>query len=170
MATLRQYPILYYVYSDWYLNIIFFPGSPLLCSTPSGTELRGNVEICPGDSGVFECHTSNTGLLSWNVNGTELLFIGASATVGGVKMTDGYIASLVQLNLTGNLTSLLLVPPANDVTVNITCDGGSPISACNRSINFLGNLVTEHMTSITGENSYSCLFYRNRRHRKASIW
>ncbi len=124
-------------------NNFLFLGSTLLCSTPSGTELRGNTAICPGNSGIFECKTTNTGLLVWNIDGISLSF-DVTRRVGGVITKSGNVASLMKLDLnngsnSGNRTSLLLVPPASNVTINITCSGGSPVTTCSRNINFLGN-------------------------------
>ncbi len=121
-----------------------------MCSTPSGTELRGDPAICPGNSAIFECKTTNTTLLSWSVdNGASLSFSRDNAVGDG--MTEfGNVASLVELNLidgVGNWTSLLLVPPAN-VTMTITCGGGNPQSTCHRSITFLGKSVAEYSHAV----------------------
>ncbi len=149
-----------------------------MCSTPSGTELHGDPVICPGSSAIFECKTTNTEVLIWDVNGT-LLPIEGSGRVGYGITLSGNVASLVKLDLIngngGNRTCLLFVPPANNVTMTITCGGGNPQSTCHRSITFLGkyshtaiyfHVLRAHLNLFI----VLFLFYRNRRHRKASIW
>ena len=130
-----------------------------MCSTPSGTELRGDPAICPGNNGIFECRTTNTGLLSWSVdNINPLSFRGDNEVSDGIA-ESGNVASLVELNFingVGNWTSLLLVPPANNVTRTIICSGGNPLSTCNRDINFLGKSTAMQLSGL--------LFYMLRAH------
>ncbi len=148
-----------------------------MCST-SGTELRGDPAICPGNRAIFECKTTNTGILTWKVNDVSLLsFTGADAVVGGGIADSGNVASLVELDLiSGNIgdrTSLLLVAPGNDVTMTITCDGGNLLNTCNKSITFLGKSVAEYSHAVIYFHvlrAHLNLLYRNGWHRKASIW
>ncbi len=138
---------LLYIFSDWYLYIILcilFLGSTLLCSAPSGTELRGNAVICPGNSGIFECKTTNTEKLFWLIDGSTILFTANHRVEDSSIKGPGYVASLVELNLTsgniGNRISLLRVAPATtDVNISVTCSGGDPVNTCNRDIDFIGN-------------------------------
>ncbi len=113
-----------------------------MCSTPSGTELRGDPAICPGNNGIFECKTTISELLIWDINGTELPIDGTYRIADGIT-ESGNVASLVELDLmngnSGNRTSLLLVPPASNVTINITCSGGRSLNTCSREIKFIGN-------------------------------
>ncbi len=119
-----------------------FLGSTLLCSTPSGTRLRGDPAICPGNSGVFECKTTNIEVLVWNIDGILLSFDGTREVGYAITMSEN-VASLVELDLIngriGNRTSLLLVPPASNVTMKVTCSGGNVENTCSRDINFIGN-------------------------------
>ena len=116
----------------------------LLCSV-SGTELRGNTTICPGNSGIFECKTTNTEILTWRVNETSLFILGDHRLNDTPVIVSGIVASLVELSLSdgnvGNRTSLLRIAPVNNVTMTVTCSGGSPTDTCSRDINFIGSYL-----------------------------
>ena len=113
-----------------------------MCSTPSGTELRGDPAICPGNHAIFECKTTISEILIWKVDGISLPIDGTGRVSYGITLSET-VASLVKLDLIdgniGNRTSLLFVPPASNVTINVTCSGGRQMNTCSRNINFLGN-------------------------------
>ncbi len=127
------------------ININFYLLDSRLCSV---TELRGNSEICPGDSGIFECQTTNTDELFWSVNGTTLSIPPNHRLENGRITNSGHVASLVELNLTsgnvGDRTSLLRVAPAttnfNTITT-VACSGGDPVNTCSRDILFIGKRI-----------------------------
>ncbi len=115
-----------------------------MCNVGSGTRLSGNDVICPGGSGVFECKTTNTDILSWSVNGLSLLIPGNHQVNDSSIIRSGNVATLVELNLTngvvGDRTSLLRVPPTTDnVTITIICTGGDPVTTCTKDVLFKGN-------------------------------
>ncbi len=99
--------------------------------------------ICPGDSGIFECKTTNTEKLFWSINDSTILLTASHRVEDGPIMCDGYVASLVEINLTsgnvGNRTSWLRVSPTTTTITNLSCSGGDPEDTCNREIYFIGN-------------------------------
>ncbi len=125
----------------------------------SGTEFRGNTTICPGNSGVFECKTTNTEQLFWIVDGTPLSIPITHTVNSGLITSAGHIASLIKRSLAsgnvGNRTSLLRVAPATTNTSTVVCSGGDPVNTCSRSINFVGNTIP--LGSSCGRVSSMCI-------------
>ncbi len=124
-----------------------------MCRVGSGTdtttELSGNDVICPGRSGIFECKTTNTGILIWRVNNNTNLVIPGDNRVNNPPITEsGNVATLVELELAngniGNRTSILRVPPTTN-KVTIFCVGGDAVNNCSKDILFIGNATLHHV-------------------------
>ncbi len=129
-----------------------------MCSM-SGTELRGNTVICPGDRGVFECQTTNTLQLFWIVDGTPLSIPITHTVNSGSIEASGHVACLVNRSLAsgnvGNRTSLLRVAPVTTNISTVVCSGGDPVNTCSRNINFVGNTIP--LGSSCGRVSSMCI-------------
>ncbi len=125
----------------WYNPSLFIFLGYVLCSV-YGTEIRGNTTICPGDSGIFECKTTNTEQLFWSINGSTILFTATHRVEDGPIVESGHIATLVEIYLTGgnvgNRTSWLRVSPTATIT-SLSCSGGEPTDISKREIYFIGN-------------------------------